>query len=398
MKKGFIILLLVIFFQSLTGQTRKDLEEQRKKTLEDIGYVDNLLKETAKEKSTGLDQLRIIGNKLNLRENVISGMREEINLINQRIELNKLAIEMMDKDLVLMKRDYAKTIVNSYKARKGNPEIGFILSSRDFNQGYKRLKYLQQVTKFRHQETEIILELQQQIEKSKDRLQVDLDNISDLKSNEESQKKLLQQEQDRKKRIVQTFSNKERQLKKDLEEKKKLAQKIEAEISKIIEEERKKRISTDLTPEQKLIGENFAENKGRLPWPVEKGIVTSQFGVQQHPVLANVTENNIGIEITSSGNTIARSVFKGQVMRVFPISGENMAIIIRHGKYLSVYLNLKNVRVKQGDNVEVKQAIGEIFCDTENGLKSVLKFMIFDVDDKKYLNPESWITKRSGNL
>jgi septal ring factor EnvC (AmiA/AmiB activator) len=391
----FSILISVMFIGVVTGQTRKELEDQRKKTLEEIGYVDNLLKETTREKSTGLDQLKIIGNKLNLRENVITGMREEINLLNERIDLNTIAIEMMDKDLLLMKRDYAKTIINTYKAGKGNPEIGYILSAKDFNQGYKRIKYLQQVTRFRHQETEIIVELQIQIENSKEKLQEDLSNISDLKSKEERQKSMLQQEQDKKKRIVQTFSNKERQLKKDLEEKKRIAQKIEADLARIFEEERKKRISTDLTPEQKLIGDNFADNKGRLPWPVEKGIITSQFGEHQHPVLVNVTEKNIGIEITSSGKTIARSVFKGEVMRVFPISGENIAIIIRHGKFRSVYLNLKVVWVKQGDNVDLKQPIGEVFSDPDNGSKAVLKFMIFD---EKYLDPESWISKRSGTL
>jgi septal ring factor EnvC (AmiA/AmiB activator) len=390
-----IILVSVLFLGSVGGQTRKELEDQRKKTLEEISYVDNMLKETTKEKSTGLDQLKIIGNKLNLRENVISGMKEEINLLTERIELNTIAVDMMDQDLILMKRDYAKTIVNTYKVRKGNPEIGYILSARDFNQGYKRIKYLQEVTRFRHQETEIIVQLQDQIEKSKEKLQEDLSNISDLKSREEKQKSILQQEQDKKKKIVQTFSNKEKQLKKDLEEKKRVEQKIEAELAKIIDEERKKRVTNDLTPEQKLIGENFADNKGRLPWPVEKGIITSQFGEQQHPVLVNVTEKNIGIEITSLGRTVARSIFKGQVMRVFTISGENMAVMIRHGKFLTVYLNLINVRVKQGDNVELKQAIGDVFCDTDNGSKSVLKFMIFD---EKYLDPESWISKRSGNL
>ena len=391
----FIIVISVLFIGRITGQTRKELEDQRKKTLEEISYVDNLLKETTKEKSTGLDQLKIIGNKLNLRENVISGMKEEINLLNERIELNTLAVEMMDKDLVLMKREYAKTIINTYKSKKGNPEIVYILSAKDFNQGYKRIKYLQQVTRYRHQETEIIVELQNQIEKSKEKLQEDLSNISDLKSKEERQKSILQQEQDKKKRIVQTFSNKEKQLKKDLEEKKKTAQKIEAELARIIEEERKKRVSTDLTPEQKLIGDNFADNKGRLPWPVEKGIITSQFGEHQHPVLANVTEKNIGIEITSSGKTIARSVFKGQVMRVFPISGENLAVMIRHGKFLSVYYNLKVVWVKNGDNVELKQPIGEVFSDPDNGLKAVLKFVLFE---EKYLDPEIWMSKRAGNL
>lgn len=392
MKRFFIIILCFLIIPFVFGQTKKDLEDQRNKTLEEISYVDNLLKETTKEKTTSIDQLKIIGNKLVLRENVISGMREEIDLLNERIELNTTAINMMEKDLVLMRRDYARTIVNSYKARKGNPELGYVLSAEDFNQGYKRLKYLQQVTDFRHQETEIILELKGQIEKSKEKLQEDLFNISDLKDREERQKTLLQQEQEKKKRVVNSFGNKEKQLRKDLEEKKKMAKKIEVEIAKIIEEERIKAIKTELTPEMKLIGENFAENKGRLPWPVEKGIITSHFGVQKHPILEYVDEDNPGIEITSIDKTVVRSVFKGQVVRVFSISGANRGILIKHGKYYTVYQDLVNVKVKTGDLVETKQTIAEVFTDADNGSKAVLKFLIFE--EKEKVDPEIWIAKK----
>lgn len=392
MKIQITIVFSILIIQLVSGQSRKELEDQRNKTLEEITYVDNLLKETAKEKSTSINQLKIIGNKLVLRENVISGMREEINLLTERISLNTIAINMMEKDLIVMRRDYARTIVNSYKARKGNPELGYILSAKDFNQGYKRLKYLQQVTTFRRKETEIILELIEQIEKSKAKLVDDLLNVSDLKGREEKQKSLLQQEQERKKRVVNSLGNKEKQLKKELDEKKRIALKIEAEIARIVEEERKKAVKAELTPEMKLIGENFADNKGRLPWPVEKGLITSQFGLQKHPVLAYVTEDNIGIEITSFDKTIVRSIFKGQVVRVFPISGANMSVIIRHGKYLSVYNNLINVKVKTGDMVETKQEIAEIFCDLENGSKSILKFYIFE--EKEKVDPELWIVKK----
>jgi septal ring factor EnvC (AmiA/AmiB activator) len=392
MKEIFIIFFCILIFSKVSGQTKKELEDQRNKNLEEISYVDNLLKETLKEKSTGINQLKIIGNKLVLRESVISGMREEINLLTERIELNSTAIKMMEKDLVAMRRDYARTIVNSYKAGKGNPELGYILSAKDFNQGYKRLKYLQQVTKFRHQETEIIMELKDQVGISKEKLQEDLFSVSDLKGREERQNSLLQQEQERKKRLVNSLGNKEKQLRKDLEEKKRIDQKIEEEIARIIEEERIKTIRTELTPEMRLIGDNFEDNKGRLPWPVEKGLITSQFGLQQHPILTYVTEDNIGIEITSLDKTIVRSIFKGQVVKVFPISGANRAIIIRHGKYLSVYLNLINVKVKQGDMVETKQAIAEVFCDTENGSKSILTFMI--CEEKEKLDPELWIAKK----
>jgi murein hydrolase activator len=387
----FTIFLFLILARCINAQTKAELEERRKATLNEITYVDNMLKTTAKQKVESMNAVKIIGNKLNLRESVIRGMRDEINLFSERIDLNTIAISMMERDLIELKNDYARAVMNSYKLQKENPELVYILSAKDFNQGYKRLKYLQQITKFRRKETEIIMELKDQVNTTKVRLEKDLSRISELKSKEEQQKNLLQSEQEKKQAMVKSLSKKERQLQKDLEEKKRIAEKIEKEIARIMEDERKKVIKSDNTPEQKLIGENFAENKGRLPWPVERGIITSQFGLQKNPVLKYVTENNIGIEITSMGKTSVRSIFKGEVAKVFSIPGANMTIIIRHGKYLSVYQNIIDIRVKQGDKVETKQEIGNVYCETDNGNKAILKFMIFE--EKEKLDPESWITR-----
>ena len=387
-----IVILLATLCLGLNAQTRQELEEQRKKTLEEITYVDNMIKETEKAKTSGLNDLRVIGSRLSMRENVISGIQEEINLIGGRIELNTLAVTLMEKDLKILRDEYEHAVISSYKNGKGNPEISFILSARDFNQGYKRLKYLQQMTKFRRRQAEIIMELKMQIESTQAKLQEDLDNVSVLKSKEEDQKKLLQQEQDRKRRLVNTLGSRERQLRRDLDEKKRIAGRIESEIARMIEEERAKSVSSEMTPEMKLIGNDFAQNKGRLPWPVEKGVITSQFGLRNHPVLANVKDNNIGIDITSLNKTVVRAVFKGQVVRVFAIPGANMNIIIRHGKFLTVYQNMVNVKVKQGDMVDTKQEIGEVYCDLENGSKSILKFMVFEEMEKN--DPEIWLAKR----
>ena len=392
-----MIRTVVIIFCFLTSmvssaQTRSDLEARRKKTLEEIDYMDNLVKETVKQKSTGINDIRIIGNKLSLRENVIIGMREEIDLLTERIDLNDLAVNLMEKDLKILKGEYASAIVNSYKTGKGYPELAYIFSSKDFNQGYKRIRYLQQLARFRRNEAETINGLKLEIAGVKLKMEEDLQNISRLKSNEESQKSLLQQEQERKKRLVNSLGSREKQLRKELEDKKKIAQKIEAEISRLIEEERKKASSSDLTPEMKLIGENFEENKGRIPWPVEKGIITSKFGPQKHPVLNYVNENNIGIEITSYGQTPVRAVFKGQIVTIFAIKGANTSIILKHGKYFTVYQNVVNVKVKQGDMVNTKDEIADVYCDIENGSKSILKFMIFV--EKEKVDPELWIVKK----
>ncbi|MCU0460491.1 MAG: peptidoglycan DD-metalloendopeptidase family protein [Bacteroidales bacterium] len=317
-------------------------------------------------------------------------MGEEINLLNERIELNRLAIEMMEEDLIKLRREYSNAIINSYKSKKSNPELVFILSAKDFNQGYKRVKYLQQVTKIRRNESEIISEIIEEIEESKKRLEIDLRNISDLQHREVLQKGLLQNEQAKKQKMVKSLNAREKQLQRELEEKKKKAKKLEKELARIIEEERKKSSVTALTPEQKLIGDNFLENKGRLPWPVERGVITAHFGKHQHPVLKYLTEENIGIEITSSGKTMARSVFKGEVTAITAISGSNMTVIIRHGKYLSVYNNLVNVKVKKGEIVETKQIIGDVFNDKASEYNSIIKFMIFE---GKYMDPELWLAK-----
>ena len=394
MKRAFVItLLLFSFFWDVKSQSRKELEEQRKKTLEEITYVDNLLKETAKEKNESLNELKIIGKKLNLRESILRGLQEEILMISNRIDLNTLAINMMESDLSILKDDYQKAVLNSFRFQKANSEIGYILSAKDFNQGYKRLKYLQQIAKFRRLESEVIMELKSEIEISKRKMEDDLERISELKTKEEQQKYLLQGEENKKQKVVKSLGNKEKQLQKELEEKKRIARKIEVEINKMIDEERKGRVAADMTPEQKLISDNFNENRGRLPWPVEHGIITSHFGIQNHPVLKYVTEDNIDIEITSAGLTPVRSVFKGQVARVFSIRGANMAVIIRHGKFLTVYQNIVNVKVKTGDKVETKQEIGKVFTDSENGDKAILKFMVFE--EKVKLDPELWISKKN---
>jgi len=392
MIRSGLFLILLMGWTAIFGQARRDLEEQRKKTLEEIGYVDNMIKETEKKKSTGINEIRIIGNRLNLRENILAGLKDEIELLTDRIELNSLAVSLMESDLALMKNDYARTIINSYKTGKSYPELGYLLSASDFNQGYKRLKYLQQMARFRRRESEIIIELKNQIDAAKEKMKEDLANIYVLKQNEEIQKSLLLQEQNKKRKILNSLINKEKQLRKDLEEKKKIAQKIENEINRLIEEERKKSITSDLTPEMKIISNNFIENKGRLPWPVEKGIITEKFGQQDHPVLTYVRENNPGIEITSNGKIMARSIFSGEVVRIFAIQGANMSLIIKHGKYFSVYQNLVNVKVSINQMVNTKQELGEVFCDEKNGSTSVLKFMIFEEREK--VDPELWIVKK----
>jgi len=387
-----ISLLLLLCVLNVAGQSRAELEELRKKNLQEIEYVDKMLKTTSSQKSENINELRVIGKKLSLREKLINEYGQEISLLEYRISLNSTATEMLESDLNNLKQEYAKSIMSAYKATKGTPAVAFILSSTDFNQGYKRLKYIQQVAKYRRKETVIIETLYNELQNTKERLEKDRKNVSDLKNKEVRQKQMLSEEQNKKERLASSLSRKEKQLKQELDEKRRVARQIEKEIERLIEEERKKSETVPMSSEMKVIGESFGDNRGRLPWPVDKGIITGHFGLQPHPVLKNVTEDNIGIEITSGGATRAKAVFKGEVVRVFAISGANMAVIIRHGKYLTVYQNLVMVKVKAGDNVTTGQELGNVYLDNGDGGKSVLKFMVYE--EKKKLDPEQWLTKK----
>ncbi len=390
MRRALFLILFVFSFLNLCAQTRIELEEQRKEALKDIDYLDRMIRETRDERSESMSELNMIGRKLGLRENVISGLIDEQKLVENRMEMNKLAIDMMEDDIVVLIREYEKAILNAQKVSKGNPQLAYILASKDINQGYKRLRYLQQVAKYRRKEAEIILELKSEVELNRVKLENDLIKISELKENEENQKSDLQREQRNQRYVINKLGQKEKQLRRDLDKKKRIAEEIEKEIERIIEEERKRSAITEMTPEDKIVGDDFSKNMGRLPWPVERGVITAQFGIHEHPVIKGAKINNIGIEITSGTKETARAVFKGKVVSVFGIAGGNMAVIIRHGRFLTVYQNLINVQVKPGDDIEAKEYIGDVYYEDEQ--KCVIKFMIYEEKEKR--DPEQWLAKR----
>jgi murein DD-endopeptidase MepM/ murein hydrolase activator NlpD len=387
-----VCLILISVTSTISGQSLSELEARREKTLADIEYVDKMLKATSSEKAASLNGLNIVNSKLRLRENVIVGIQDQIELLTTRIDLNELAINLMEADLEMLIRDYEKAILHAQRASKGQPDFAYIFSARDINQGYKRLKYLQQVARYRRREAELIIDIKDEILRNKEKQEIDLEEIVLLKQKEEQQKGSLQGEQRQKRNLLNRLSRKERELRKELQDKRRIAGEIDKEIERVIEEERKRRASSDLTPEEILNSEDFIKNKGSLPWPVERGVITSSFGVHDHPLLKGTRVDNIGVEITSSSTIKARTVFKGEVVSVFGISGGNMAVIIRHGKFLTVYQNLVNVVVKPGDKVETKEILGDVFSDRTDSGKSIIKFMIYQEKDKK--NPEDWLAKK----
>ncbi|MDX9883366.1 MAG: peptidoglycan DD-metalloendopeptidase family protein [Prolixibacteraceae bacterium] len=380
----------------LNGQSLEDLRTKKEKTLEQIKYTNRLLNEAQKNEKSTLGKLKLLNQQINLRNQLISGYNNEIKTLDGMIGENTKRINELDRDLADLKKEYAEMIRFAQKNRSSYDKTLFLLSAKDFNQAYKRLIYLQQYSKYRQQQAVRIAETRGQIDKRITELETQKNQKRQVLTDKQKEARTLNSEKAKQGKFVASLQKKQKDLQKQLRDQQRIEEQLSREIERIIEEEARKSekkgtTGFSLTPEQKLISGKLEQNRGRLPWPVERGVITERFGIHAHPVLKTVQVKNNGIDISTSPGTRARSVFDGEVSRVFGISGGNMAVIIRHGNYLTVYSNLKGVTVKAGDKIQAKQELGTIFTDETGDGRTTLKFQIWKESQK--LDPELWLSK-----
>lgn len=394
MKTGWLTVLL-LFFQTLGfSQSITDLQKKKQNAAKEIEYTSKLLNQVQQNEKSSLNKLQLINNQIKERNNIISSINEEINVYQEFINDHTLVIEMLGNDLQLLKNEYAEMIRSAYRNRNSYDKALFILSADNFNQAYRRYLYMKRYAEYRENQAGVIENIQEVLNQNSIKLEERKTTRRELMDETQKETEKLSGEKQLQNSEIQKLQKEQRSLRQKLEQQRKIEQQLEREIQRIIEEEATKTKGTGtkgfaLTPEQKLVGDSFSQNKKRLPWPVERGIITEHFGIHSHAVLSNVQIRNNGINITTESGAKVRSVFNGEVTRVFAITGGNSAVIIRHGKYLSVYSNLREVTVKKGDKVATKQEIGTVYTDREDGNKSILKFQIWEENQK--LDPEDWL-------
>ena len=272
----------------------------------------------------------------------------------------------------------------------------FFLSYDNINQAFRRFQYFKQYSKYRKEQANKIVSLQEEISKnidSLDKRKIEKQNV--VKENQ-SVRQTLNKDRIRQNSLYNNLLKDQKNYALEIQEKEKQARLIDNEIQKLIRlaiaESNNNNNSSNfaLTPEGRLISSNFQSNKGRLPWPVREGIITRRFGTQPHPVVRTTTINSNGISIATSVNSIAYSVFEGEVLSVYGFSGGNPGVLIRHGKYISNYQNLSSIFVKKGDKIMANDEIGIVFTNESTG-KTVLKFNIFN--ELKPENPTIWLAR-----
>jgi septal ring factor EnvC (AmiA/AmiB activator) len=410
MKKIFSYLFLVLCLSASSAllaqvDKQKELEELRISILNEIKQINSLLFKTQGEKKSVLTQVEDLTQRITARENLIKVTNKQANLLTRNINDNLQKMNQYRKELKVLKEDYAAMIVKSYKSKSQQSRIMFLFSSENFLQAYKRLQYMKQYSKQRKKQGESIKEktdLLQQL--NKDLIEQKKQKEILITENEAEKTKLKSERKDHE-LLVASLKKDEGKFAAQIRKKQKEAAAIDRQIEDLIRAAIAKSnadsgnkstvtkttsASFALTPEAKVLAANFTSNKGKLVWPVEKGVVTESYGTHQHPQFLNVTTNNNGVDITTEAGAKARAVFSGEVMQIQHIKGANQAIYIRHGDYITIYRNLATVSVKKGDKVSAKQEIGTIFNNPTTG-KTTLKFYIYKNADK--MNPADWIYK-----
>ena len=377
-------------------ERQKQLEAQKISIKKEIQQINNLINDSRK-KSRGLaDELEDIQLKISVRDRLIRINNSQVNNLNNIISNQNERIADLEVDLKKLKEEYSKIVYSSYKKRSSEMKLMFLFASDNINQAFRRFQYFKQYSKYRKEQANKIVSLQEEISNNIDSL--DKRKIEKQKVVKENQsvRQTLNQDRIQQNNLYNNLLKDQKNYAVEIQEKEKQARLIDNEIQKLIRlaiaESNNNNNSSNfaLTPEGRLISSNFQSNKGRLPWPVREGVITRRFGTQPHPVVRTTTINSNGISIATSANSIAYSVFEGEVLSVYGFSGGNPGVLIRHGKYISNYQNLSSIFVKKGDKVMANDEIGIVFTNESTG-KTILKFNIFN--ELKPENPTIWLAR-----
>lgn len=435
MPKFLISLVFICLTSTLWSQSsqQEKLEQRKAQIQQEIRDNEKLLNSVKSKEKSAMTVFLIQKNKIKLKENLINTTTKQTKLLANDMYINQVKINKLNKNLKALKEDYAKKVIQSYKSRSEQSRAMFILSSENFLQAYKRVQYLKQYTNFRKAQGVEISEKSTELTVINNKLSAQKIEKQKLIAENEKDKKSLEKEKIEQEKLVIALKKDKNRIVSDIRKKQRESKNIDAQINRLIREaiaeanrkaaaekakalaeskaagsskstgkksttiEEKEPVSRasvsssriDLTPESKLIADNFRANKGKLPWPVEKGFVSLGYGNQAHPVYTTLVIHNSGVEITTEDGSNARAVFGGEVASVMILSPVNKAVMIQHGDYFTVYQNLSSVSVSKGDKVSIKQNLGRIRTSGETG-KTIIKFLL--LQNTTYTNPQGWLS------
>jgi septal ring factor EnvC (AmiA/AmiB activator) len=399
----FLFFTFSLFPLRLDAQDKKkELEEDKQRIENEIQFTNQLLDETKKSKMLTMNEIQILQSQITKRENLIATIQKQLLRIDSELQKSEKEVDRLTTELTLLREEYSRMILFAYRNRGSFNTLMFLFASEDFNQAYHRMKYLQQYAEYRKSQILRIESAQKQLQETIDRLESEREEKTGLFDSEKREQIQLSTERLQKDKSVAKLAQKETQLRQTIRQKEREAQQLQRAIEDIISEEVRKsnelkgikNASPDrlleLTPEELALSNSFTLNRGKLPWPTERGVISAPYGDHPHPVLKKVITKNNGIDIATSANSEARCVFEGIVVSTTRITATNNAVIVRHGNYFTVYSNLEEVYVKRGDKLKTKEILGRIHTDKKES-KTELHFELWM--GREIVNPENWLAR-----
>ena len=397
----FLLTTLILYSTSCYTQnlTQKDLELKRISLVNEIKNIQKLINNSKDEKKLVLEKIENLNYKLDLQNEIIKITNNELNIISVSIRNNQESINQLQKSQQILKSQYSEMILKSYKTRSKTGKLMFIFSSVNFQQALKRIQYFKQYSEFQNNQLQKIAVNTKELKSLANKLNNDKNLQLKLVSDNKKIKNNINLEISKKNNLLNFISNNQTKYLREIKLKQQKTSKIDKEIEKIIakaiaESNRKKNTSSKLfalTPEAKILSNNFISNKGKLPWPVEKGYISLKYGKQPHPIVKTATIQSNGIRIITASFQKARTIFNGTVYRIISSKNGSKTILIQHGNFFTVYKNLSDIYVKKGDKVSTKQELGQIITNKSSG-QTILSFSLFR--DNKTENPLLWIGKK----
>ena len=404
LKPLYIVVLVTMFFSvSAISQSKKQqaLETKRQRLLEEVRQLNALYSLDKKKESSVVKQVEDVTIKIRIRQNLIKITNEQANQLTREINRNQNQISDLRTQLKELRDDYAKMVVKSYKSKSEQSKVMFLLSSESFKQAYKRLQYINQYKSYQKKQAEDIKLKSKQLQKLNLSLAAQKTEKNKLIAENRKAKKALEQEIKAQEELMALVQKDLKKHAAEIKHKQRETSRIDREINalivasiKVSNKKAGKKTSTGkfvLLPKEKLLGESFEANKGKLGWPVDRGVIKTRYGLQRSMIDKTITQNYQGIRILTTTNAKVKAVFKGKIHRIMIIPNSNPVVIIKHGNYLTAYRNMSKITVKPGEEVKAGQIIGEAFTNKITG-QTLLGFNVYKND--KHKNPEYWLTKK----
>ena len=388
MRKFICIPIIILTTFTLSAQSVKELQKQQRELQQQLEQTSNMLKQAKQNETATVNKLNLVNNDIQTRKKLIKNIQSEISGLNQEMGQLREKRAELQAQLEACKADYARMVRETHYADMQQSPLLFLLSSDTFQQLTRRIRYMQQFATYRKAQVQQIESIQAEIDIQNNLLEDRKSNRTTALKNQKREQDKLASDERKQKSMLQTLKKQEKELLAKQKSQQKKAEALNKQIEELIAKQ--VRTTSTLTKEPQLIAGGFEANQGRMPWPVEKGYISGHFGKHKHPVHEHVTVDNKGIYLQTVNEAYARAIYEGEVTWCAQMNG-NYAVIIQHGNYRTVYSPLKSIKVKQGDKVTAKQAIGTIYTDSSDDNKTELYFQLYK--DRSILNPSLWLAQ-----